>query len=135
MIPYIKRQGFTHIEILPITEHPLDESWGYQTTGYFAPTSRYGSADDLKFFVSKCAENGVGLFLDWVPGHFCQDIHGLTLFNGTVLYEDSREERRFNPEWGTLNFDVRRGKSLASCYQAHIIGWKNSSSTGSGWMR
>lgn len=113
LIPYIKRQGFTHIEILPITEHPLDESWGYQTTGYFAPTSRYGSGDDLKFFVSKCAENGVGLFLDWVPGHFCQDIHGLALFNGSALYEDSRKGRRFNPEWGTLNFDVRRGEVVS----------------------
>ncbi len=113
LIPYIKRQGFTHIEILPITEHPLDESWGYQTTGYFAPTSRYGSADDLKFFVSKCAENGVSLILDWVPGHFCQDVHGLAKFNGAYLYEDSREERRFNPEWGTLNFDVRRGEVVS----------------------
>lgn len=110
LIPYVKKQGFTHIEVLPITEHPLDESWGYQTTGYFAPTSRYGTAADLKYFIEKCAMNGIGLFLDWVPGHFCQDLHGLALFNGQPLYEDSREGRRFNPEWGTLNFDIRRGE-------------------------
>lgn len=110
LIPYVKKQGFTHIEVLPITEHPLDESWGYQATGYFAPTSRYGTAGDLKYFIEKCAESGIGLFLDWVPGHFCQDLHALALFNGQSLYEDSREERRLNPEWGTLNFDVRRGE-------------------------
>ncbi|MGI2328666.1 1,4-alpha-glucan branching protein GlgB [Planococcus sp. YIM B11945] len=110
LIPYVKRQGFTHIEVLPITEHPLDESWGYQTTGYFAPTSRYGSADDLKFFIQKCRENGIGLFLDWVPGHFCKDLHALALFNGQPLYEEARPERRENPDWGTLNFDVRKGE-------------------------
>lgn len=110
LIPYVKKQGFTHIEVLPLTEHPLDESWGYQTTGYFAPTSRYGTSDDLKYFIGKCAESGLGLFLDWVPGHFCQDLHALALFNGQPLYEDSREGRGINPEWGTLNFDVRRGE-------------------------
>lgn len=93
LIPYILDRGFTHIEILPITEHPLDESWGYQTTGYFAPTSRYGNADDLKYFIAKCAENKVGLILDWIPGHFCVDEHALALFNGTPLYEEERLER------------------------------------------
>lgn len=113
LIPYVKKQGFTHIEVLPLTEHPLDESWGYQTTGYFAPTSRYGTGDDLKYFIGKCAESGLGLFLDWVPGHFCQDLHALALFNGQPLYEDSREGRGINPEWGTLNFDVRRGEVIS----------------------
>lgn len=110
LIPYVKRQGFTHIEMMPITEHPLDESWGYQTTGYFAPTSRYGTAGDLKFFIQKCAENDIGVFLDWVPGHFCKDLHALALFNGKPLYEEARTERRENPDWGTLNFDVRKGE-------------------------
>ena len=113
LIPYILDRGFTHIEILPITEHPLDESWGYQTTGYFAPTSRYGNADDLKYFIAKCAENKVGLILDWIPGHFCVDEHALALFNGTPLYEEERLERRANPDWGTLNFDVRKGEVVS----------------------
>lgn len=113
LIPYVKEMGFTHIEILPITEHPLDESWGYQTTGYFAPTSRYGAADDLKYFVSACAEQGIGLFLDWVPGHFCRDAFALSLFNGKPMYEESREERRENPDWGTLNFDIQKGEVVS----------------------
>ncbi|MBT2570686.1 1,4-alpha-glucan branching protein GlgB [Planococcus sp. ISL-110] len=113
LIPYILDRGFTHIEILPITEHPLDESWGYQTTGYFAPTSRYGTADDLKYFISQCAENKVGLIMDWVPGHFCVDEHSLALFNGSTLYEEHREERRANPDWGTLNFDIQKGEVVS----------------------
>lgn len=113
LVPYVKRMGFTHIEIMPITEHPLDESWGYQATGFFAPTIRYGSADDLKYFISVCAENGIGLFLDWIPGHFCSDVFALSLFNGTALYEEAREERRVNPDWGTLNFDVQRGEVVS----------------------
>ncbi|WP_142827456.1 1,4-alpha-glucan branching protein GlgB [Planococcus soli] len=113
LIPYVLDMGFTHIEILPITEHPLDESWGYQTTGYFAPTSRYGTADDLKYFIAQCAENKIGLILDWVPGHFCVDEHALALFNGSPLYEDEREERGANPDWGTLNFDIQRGEVVS----------------------
>lgn len=113
LVPYVKNIGFTHIEIMPITEHPLDESWGYQATGYFAPTIRYGSADDLKYFISVCAENGIGLFLDWIPGHFCSDAFALALFNGKPLYEEAREERRLNPDWGTLNFDIQRGEVVS----------------------
>ncbi|HSI65987.1 MAG TPA: 1,4-alpha-glucan branching protein GlgB, partial [Planococcus sp. (in: firmicutes)] len=113
LVPYVKEQGFTHIEIMPITEHPLDESWGYQTTGYFAPTSRFGTGDDLKYFIEKCTEQDVGLFLDWVPGHFCQDTHALAMFNGTPLYEEKREDRRMNPDWGTLNFDVLKGEIIS----------------------
>ncbi|MBZ5200820.1 1,4-alpha-glucan branching protein GlgB [Planomicrobium chinense] len=113
LIPYVKKQGFTHIEILPITEHPLDESWGYQTTGFFAPTSRYGTVDDLKYFIAKCAESGIGLISDWVPGHFCVDAHALASFNGSLLYEEQRPERRSNPDWGTLNFDVQKGEVVS----------------------
>ncbi|HSJ37110.1 MAG TPA: 1,4-alpha-glucan branching protein GlgB [Planococcus sp. (in: firmicutes)] len=113
LVPYVKNMGFTHIEIMPITEHPLDESWGYQATGYFAPTIRYGSADDLKYFISVCAENGIGLFLDWIPGHFCSDAFALALFNGKPLYEEARQGRRLNPDWGTLNFDVQRGEVVS----------------------
>lgn len=113
LIPYVSGMGFTHIEILPITEHPLDESWGYQTTGYFAPTSRYGNADDLKYFITKCAEKKVGLILDWVPGHFCVDEHALANFNGGYLYEYEQEDRRTNPDWGTLNFDIQKGEVVS----------------------
>lgn len=113
LVPYVQKMGFTHIEIMPITEHPLDESWGYQATGYFAPTIRYGSADDLKYFISVCAENGIGLFLDWIPGHFCSDAFALALFNGNPLYEEAREGRRLNPDWGTLNFDIQRGEVVS----------------------
>ncbi|QKX50645.1 1,4-alpha-glucan branching protein GlgB [Planococcus glaciei] len=113
LIPYVKKQGFTHIEMLPITEHPLDESWGYQTTGFFAPTSRYGTVDDLKYFIAKCAESGIGLISDWVPGHFCVDTHALAMFNGSLLYEEQRPERRSNPDWGTLNFDVQKGEVVS----------------------
>ncbi len=113
LVPYVKNMGFTHIEILPITEHPLDESWGYQATGYFAPTIRYGTADDLKYFISVCAKNEIGIFLDWIPGHFCSDAFALSLFNGKPLYEESREERRVNYDWGTLNFDIQRGEVVS----------------------
>lgn len=113
LIPYVIEMGFTHIQILPITEHPLDESWGYQTTGYFSPTGRYGTAEDLKYFVTSCTEHGLGLFLDWVPGHFCVDQHGLANFNGQLLYEEQREERRMNPDWGTLNFDINKGEVVS----------------------
>ncbi len=113
LIPYVLGIGFTHIEILPITEHPLDESWGYQATGYFSPTSRYGTADDLKYFVAKCAEHKIGLILDWIPGHFCVDEHALACFNGNSLYEYTQEERRDNPEWGTLNFDIQKGEIVS----------------------
>ncbi len=113
LIPYVLEMGFTHIELLPITDHPLDESWGYQTTGFFSPTSRYGTADDLKYLVSACTRNGLGLILDWVPGHFCVDLHALALFNGELLYEEVREERRENPDWGTLNFDINKGEVVS----------------------
>lgn len=109
LVDYVKKHHFTHIELLPIMEHPFDGSWGYQTTGYYSPTSRYGKPDDLKYFVDYCHQNGIGVILDWVPLHFCKDAHGLYRFDGSWLYEYTIENDRENLQWGTANFDLAKG--------------------------
>jgi 1,4-alpha-glucan branching enzyme len=108
LIPRAAGLGFTHLELLPITEHPLDESWGYQTSGYYAPTSRHGSADDLRYFVDECHKAGLGVILDWVPGHFPRDAHGLAHFDGTALYEYADPRKAEHKDWGTLIFNYER---------------------------
>lgn len=105
LVDYVSTMGYTHIEVLPLTEHPLDRSWGYQITGYYAATSRYGPPDGLKVLIDRCHEKGIGVLLDWVPGHFCKDDHGLRLFDGSPLYEPSDARRAEKPLWGTLAFD------------------------------
>jgi len=108
LIPYAKDLGFTHLEILPIMEHPLDAFWGYQSTGYFAPTSRFGRPEDFMFFVDSCHQEGIGVILDWVPGHFPKDDHALRFFDGTALYEHEDPRKSEHKEWGTLIFNYGR---------------------------
>lgn len=109
LIPYIKQHEFTHIEIMPIVEHPLDESWGYQGTGYYSATSRYGVPKDLMYLIDKCHEANIGVIMDWVPGHICKDAHGLYLFDGEPLYEYEDHKIRENVVWGTINLDLGKG--------------------------
>lgn len=110
LVPYVADLGFTHLELLPVMEHPLDESWGYQVTGFYSVTSRFGTPDDFRYFVDRCHQAGLGLILDWVPAHFPRDAHALGWFDGTYLYEHSDPRMREHRDWGTLIFNYGRNE-------------------------
>ena len=124
MIEYVKDMGYTHIELMPITEHPLDESWGYQTIGYYSSTSRYGTPTEFKAFIDKCHENGIGVILDFAYSHFCKDAHGLYKFDGSAQFEYSDPLKAENIGWGTAHFDLGKPE-VNSFLISNVLYWFN----------
>jgi 1,4-alpha-glucan branching enzyme len=124
LVAHVKPLGFTHLELMPVAEHPYYPSWGYLVTGYYAPTSRYGSPDDFRFFVDYCHQNGIGVLMDWVPAHFPKDDSALRRFDGTALYEHEDPRQGEHPDWGTLIFNVAR-LEVRNYLHANALYWLN----------
>ena len=124
LVNYAREMNYTHIEVMPLCEHPFDGSWGYQATGYYAVTSRYGTPDDFRYFVDKAHQAGIGVIMDWVPGHFCKDDQGLRDFDGQNLYESDNIQLADNAGWGTINFDYGRTE-VQSFLISNALFWLN----------
>ena len=122
LIPYVLEMGFTHVELLPVSEHPLDDSWGYQPTGLYAPTARYGTPEDFRYFVETAHGHGLGVILDWVPGHFPVDDHGLAQFDGTHLYEHADPREGFHPDWNVLIYNYS-GREVRNYLIGNALYW------------
>src|SRR5262249_7880152 len=122
LVPYACEMGFTHLELMPITEYPFDGSWGYQPTGLFAPTARYGSPEDCRAFIERCHEAGLGVWLDWVPRHFPHDPHGLARFDGTALYEHADPRQGLHRDWNTYIYNYGR-REVANFLESSALYW------------
>lgn len=122
LIPYVKGMGFTHLELMPVMEHPLDESWGYQVTAPYSLTSRYGTPEEFKYFVETCHRHGLGVILDWVPAHFPKDAHSLGRYDGSALYEHEDQRRGYHPEWGTYIYNYGRNE-VSNYLIANALFW------------